>query len=80
VVYYEASSKTEGAVTAYLKALKTERCVRCPRTNSAPLLGSRLMGKRRADDISGNGLSKLFLTIAEAERDRDQGAHHAVEA
>jgi hypothetical protein len=45
-----------------------------------PILGSRLMGKRRADDISGNGLSKLFLTIAEAERDRDQGAHHAVEA
>ena len=29
--------------------MKIGRCVRCPRTNSAPLLGSRLMGKRRAD-------------------------------
>jgi hypothetical protein len=29
--------------------MKTGRCVRCPRANSAPLLGSRLMGKRRSD-------------------------------
>ena len=25
--------------------MKTGRCVRCPRANGAPLLGSRLMGK-----------------------------------
>jgi hypothetical protein len=29
--------------------MKTGRCVRWPRANSVPLLGSRLMGKRRAD-------------------------------
>jgi hypothetical protein len=27
------------------KRMKTGRCVRCPRANGAPLLGSRLMGK-----------------------------------
>ena len=42
--------------------MKTGRCVRCPRTNSAPLLGSRLMGKRRAD-ADGRRFFDEFLCV-----------------
>ena len=42
--------------------MKIGRCVRCPRTNSAPLLGSRLMGKRRAD-ADGRRFFDEFLCV-----------------
>jgi hypothetical protein len=44
--------------------MQTGRCVRCPRTNSAPLLGSRLMGKRRAD-ADGRRFFDEFLCVKE---------------
>jgi hypothetical protein len=42
--------------------MKTGRCVRCPRTNGAPLLGSRLMGKRRAD-ATGRRFTDEFPSV-----------------
>ena len=41
--------------------MKTGRCVRCPRANGAPLLGSRLMGK---DTEAGGGVERPNPLIA----------------
>ena len=42
--------------------MKTGRCVRCPRANGAPLLGSRLMGK----DSGGPDITRAYMPRATA--------------